>query len=120
MDYEFADRGYLFRKGRMRITVSEVLKVCYCHASTKYFSLSVNVVAFWGLVLKIQQAGNMESLASLMKVWFVEMSVSAPSGQEQVQDELKSFAEQLKPYPLLQIRQTFEQKPTLRIYNLVL
>ena len=62
----------------------------------------------------------MESLASLMKVWFVEMSVSAPSGQEQVQDELKSFAEQLKPYPLLQIRQTFEQKPTLRIYNLVL
>ena len=32
------------------------------------------------------------------KVHFVEMSVSASGGQDQIQDELKAFADQLKPY----------------------
>lgn len=29
----------------------------------------------------------------------VELSVVAPSGQEQIGEDMKNFAEQLKPYP---------------------
>jgi len=32
--------------------------------------------------------------------YLVELSVVAPYGQEQVQEDMRNFAEQLKPYPL--------------------
>jgi len=31
----------------------------------------------------------------------VELSVVAPTGQEQIADDMRNFAEQLKPYPSL-------------------
>ena len=47
----------------------------------------------------MQQPGNTDTATSIMnKVHFVEMSVSASGGQDQIQDELKAFADQLKPY----------------------
>ncbi|XP_023233826.1 mediator of RNA polymerase II transcription subunit 18-like isoform X1 [Centruroides sculpturatus] len=70
-DYEFVLKGYMFRKGRMKVTVA---KVC-----------------------KILQQGNPESIEPVSQSYLVELSVVAPAGQDALADEMKAFAEQLKP-----------------------
>ncbi|XP_031335143.1 mediator of RNA polymerase II transcription subunit 18-like isoform X2 [Photinus pyralis] len=57
MDFEYISRGYMFRKGRMKITVSKVFKM-------------------GGLTNK---------------------PVLAPSGQDAIAEDMRVFAEQLKP-----------------------
>ena len=42
---------------------------------------------------------NTEMLDGLSDSHVVELSVLAPHGQDQVQEDMKNFAEQLKPYP---------------------
>ena len=48
--------------------------------------------------------GNVERLdTALTKSFLVELSVTAPQGIDQIQEEMKNFADQLKPYPCLHI-----------------
>lgn len=71
LDHEFVVKGYLFRKGRMKVIVSKVFKMLV--------------------------PGNTDNVEPLSLSYLVELSVVAPFGQDQVQDDMKNFAEQLKP-----------------------
>ncbi|KAM3935723.1 mediator of RNA polymerase II transcription subunit 18 isoform 1-T2 [Leptodactylus fuscus] len=71
MDHEFIARGHLFRKGVMKIAVYKVFRVLV--------------------------AGTAEGAEPLSLSYLVELSVVAPAGQDSVADEVRSFAEQLRP-----------------------
>lgn len=64
LDFEYSTKGYMFRKGRMKITVSKILK-------------------------------NMTEPIS--QSYLVELSVLAPKGQDAIAEDMRIFAEQLKP-----------------------
>ncbi|XKL67726.1 hypothetical protein PGB90_003217 [Kerria lacca] len=72
IEFEYVARGYMFRKGRMKITVSKIFKVS-----------------------REGQGSRPEDLVS--QSYLVEMSVLAPSGQDAIGEDMKAFAEQLKP-----------------------
>lgn len=69
VDYEYINRGFLFRKGRMKITVSKIFKVKPGDSFNEPISQS----------------------------YLVELSVLAATGQEVIGDDMRIFAEQLKP-----------------------
>lgn len=58
----------MFRKGRMKITVSKVFKV-----------------------------GGMSANEAISQSYLVELSVLAPTGQDAIGEDMRLFAEQLKP-----------------------
>lgn len=60
--------GYMFRKGRMKITVSKIFKV-----------------------------GGIPPNEAVSQSYLVELSILAPTGQDAIADDMKVFAEQLKP-----------------------
>ena len=43
--------------------------------------------------------GNTEHTSAVTESMQVEMSVAAAQGQDAIQEEMKAFSEQLKPYP---------------------
>ncbi|XP_070567456.1 mediator of RNA polymerase II transcription subunit 18-like [Ptychodera flava] len=71
LDHEFVVKGYLFRKGRMKVTVSKLFRVL--------------------------SPGNTEDIDPISMSHLVELSVVAPAGQEAVGDDMRTFAEHLKP-----------------------
>jgi len=70
LDYEYVSRGYIFRKGRLKVTVSKLNKVL--------------------------NSSNPEHFEPMSSSCLVELSVVAPY-QDQIQEDMKNFAEQLKP-----------------------
>ncbi|XP_029155800.1 mediator of RNA polymerase II transcription subunit 18 [Nylanderia fulva] len=72
LDFEYVTRGYMFRKGRMKVTVSKIFKV---------------------------NQGKMPEGTSEMisQSYLVELSVLAPSGQDAIAEDMRVFAEQLRP-----------------------
>lgn len=48
-----------------------------------------------------QPGDTVNGLEPMSNSHLVELSVVAPSGQEQIGEDMKNFAEQLKPYPLM-------------------
>ncbi|CAG2101486.1 unnamed protein product [Medioppia subpectinata] len=75
LDYEFVLKGYMFRKGRMKVMVSKLFRV--------------------------QPNAGPEALDPISQSYLVELSVNAPSGQEGIADEMKLFADSLKPLVIL-------------------
>jgi mediator of RNA polymerase II transcription subunit 18 len=71
LDYEYVIKGFLFRRGRLKVTVSKLNK--------------------------ITSPGNPEMVEPLSTSHLVELSVVALQGQDQIQEDMKNFAEQLKP-----------------------
>lgn len=71
MDHEFVAKGHLFRKGIMKIVVYKVFRILV--------------------------PGNPDSTEALSLSYLVELSVVAPAGQDMVSDDMRNFAEQLKP-----------------------
>lgn len=71
MDHEFVTSGHIFRKGAMKVVV--------CNVS------------------RVQVPGNTESTERMSNSHLVELSVLAPGGQDTVSEDMRSFAEQLKP-----------------------
>ncbi|XP_013381615.1 mediator of RNA polymerase II transcription subunit 18-like [Lingula anatina] len=71
LDHEFVVSGHFFRKGRMKITVSKIYRLL--------------------------QPGDTDKVEALSKSYLVELGVVTVSGQDQVQEEMKNFAEHLKP-----------------------
>lgn len=65
VDFEFTIKGYMFRKGRMKVTVSKIFKV--------------------------------NSSDAISQSYLVELSVLAPSGHDAIAEDMRQFAEQLKP-----------------------
>lgn len=72
VDFEFINRGYMFRKGRMKVTVSKIFK------------------------------GGPPPNEPISQSYIVELSILAPSGQDVIAEEMRVFAEQLKPLVLLE------------------
>ncbi|XP_040572335.1 mediator of RNA polymerase II transcription subunit 18 isoform X2 [Lepeophtheirus salmonis] len=83
LDYEFVAKGFIFRKGRMKVIISKIFKL----------NSSSNLPP--GAPL------NMESLEPQTNSHLVELSILAPSGNDAVAEDMKNFAEQLKPLVLL-------------------
>uniref|UniRef100_A0A1A8DZM9 Mediator of RNA polymerase II transcription subunit 18 n=1 Tax=Nothobranchius kadleci TaxID=1051664 RepID=A0A1A8DZM9_NOTKA len=71
MDHEFVTSGHIFRKGAMKVVVCSVSRV--------------------------QLPGNTENTERMSNSHLVELSVLAPAGQDTVSEDMRSFAEQLKP-----------------------
>lgn len=65
VDFEYITKGYMFRKGRMKVTVSKIFKV--------------------------------NSAEPISQSYLVELSVLAPTGQDAIAEDMRIFAEQLKP-----------------------
>lgn len=73
IDFEYIARGYMFRKGRMKVTVSKIFKVN-----------------------GLSNAPG-DSMEPISQSYLVELSVLAPTGQDAIADDMRIFAEQLKP-----------------------
>lgn len=71
LDFEYIVRGYMFRKGRMKVTVSKIFKMV--------------------------QGKLPESVEAISQSYLVELSVLAPSGQNAIAEDMRIFAEQLRP-----------------------
>jgi len=72
MEFEYVVKGYMFHKGRLKVTVSKLNKV--------------------------QTPGNPEHLEPMTGSYLVELSVVSLFGQhDQIQEDMRNFAEQLKP-----------------------
>ncbi|BFZ04879.1 hypothetical protein BsWGS_07918 [Bradybaena similaris] len=78
MDHDYVVKGYFFHKGRMKVTVYKIFRLI--------------------------QPGKTDphNLEPLGQSHLVELSVVAPLGQEQIGEDMKNFAEQLKPLVLLE------------------
>ena len=70
LEYEFICKGSIFRKGRIKVTVTKISKM-------------------------------MDNLEPLTASHLVELSVLAPSGNDAVGEDMKIFADQLKPLVML-------------------
>lgn len=71
MEFEFVSQGWLFRKGRLKATVSKIFRI-------------------------INQ-GNFDHLAPISKSHLVEVSTISGSANEQAANDVSQFSELLKP-----------------------
>ncbi|XP_005991098.1 mediator of RNA polymerase II transcription subunit 18 [Latimeria chalumnae] len=71
MDHEFVAKGHIFRKGIMKVVVCKIFRIL--------------------------SPGNADHIEPLSLSYLVELSVVAPAGQDTVSDDMRNFAEQLKP-----------------------
>jgi len=72
LEYEYIAKGFIFRKGRIKVTVSRVYKIS-------------------------NNPPSMDNLEPVTGSWLVELSVLAPSGNDAVGEDMKNFADQLRP-----------------------
>jgi len=73
LDHDYVAEGFFFHKGRMKVIIYKVKK------------------------LKQPGITDPSNLEDLGQSHLVELSVVAPLGQEQIGEDMKNFAEQLKP-----------------------
>uniref|UniRef100_A0A0A9Y0L3 Mediator of RNA polymerase II transcription subunit 18 n=2 Tax=Lygus hesperus TaxID=30085 RepID=A0A0A9Y0L3_LYGHE len=76
VDFEYMARGYMFRKGRMKITVSKIFK--------------------------LTNGKPQDTVEPISQSYLVELSVLAPSGQDAIAEDMRNFAEQLRPLVVLE------------------
>ena len=76
LEYEYISRGFIFRKGRIKVTVNKIFKPG-------------------------GPGGSLDNLEPITPSHLVELSVLAPSGNDAVAEDMKMFAEQLKPLVVL-------------------
>ncbi|XP_022130937.1 mediator of RNA polymerase II transcription subunit 18 [Pieris rapae] len=69
IEFEYSVKGYMFRKGRMKITVAKVFKISQSSMPPEPISQS----------------------------YLVELSVLAPQGQDAIGEDMRAFADQLRP-----------------------
>lgn len=79
VEFEYTNRGYMFRKGCMKITVSKIFKTGVPPA----------------------KGGDAQN-EPISQSYLVELSVLAPTGQEAISEEMRVFADQLKPLVVLE------------------
>ncbi|XP_041365817.1 mediator of RNA polymerase II transcription subunit 18-like [Gigantopelta aegis] len=73
LDHEYVIQGHFFHKGRMKVTVSKIFRMLQ------------------------PEKTDMSNLEPLSPSHLVELSVVAPAGQDKIGEDMKNFAEQLKP-----------------------
>ncbi|OTF72452.1 mediator of RNA polymerase II transcription subunit 18-like protein [Euroglyphus maynei] len=88
LEFEFILRGWMFRKGRMKILVFKIFRI----------NGGSGVMAN----INTPNMAIEESLEPITNSHLVELSVIAPSYQTAMTDEMKQFAEFLKPLVMLE------------------
>lgn len=81
LEFEYVLRGWIFRKGRMKILVSKIFRI---NGGSGIINNTIN-------------PGIEDNLEPLSNSHLVELSVIAPSYQTAITDEMKQFADFLKP-----------------------
>ncbi|XP_069479038.1 mediator of RNA polymerase II transcription subunit 18 isoform X1 [Ambystoma mexicanum] len=71
LDHEFVAQGHIFKRGSMKIVVYKIFRLL--------------------------APGSTDSIEALSLSYLVELSVVAPAGQDIISEEMRNFAEQLKP-----------------------
>lgn len=71
LEYEYVVKGYMFQKGRLKITVSKIFQVL--------------------------SSGNTDVVDAFTGSNLVELSIVTAHCHDQIQDDIKNFADQLKP-----------------------
>ncbi|XP_043931615.1 mediator of RNA polymerase II transcription subunit 18 [Protopterus annectens] len=71
MDHEFVAKGHIFRKGIMKVVVCKIYRILI--------------------------SGNTDNIEPLSLSYLVELSIVAHAAQDSVSDDMRNFAEQLKP-----------------------
>lgn len=79
-DYEFYSKGYMFKKGRLKVIVAKVFHLLTPEANQSQ-----------------QPVFSENNLETVTQSHLVEVSIVAPSGSDPLADEIKQFADQLKP-----------------------
>eukprot|EP00794_Sanderia_malayensis_P006926 gene6926-7704_t len=74
-DHELVLKGHLFKKGKMRISVSKIFRV--------------------------PNRGDVIRIQPLTDSYLVELTATSGVQQDDLAEEMKAFAEHLKPYPYL-------------------
>ena len=69
--------------------------------------------------LQMSNPGSPENLELASPSYLVELSVIAPTGQDQIQEDMKNFAEQLKPYPFMTSWGNFPHRRLQSVFPLV-
>lgn len=87
VDFEFVSQGWLFRKNRLKATVT---KIC-----------------------KIVNPPNIDQLAPISKSHLVEVSTISSSSNEQAANEVHAFSEQLKP--LVSLEKKDPRRPEMQV-----
>ena len=132
LEYEYIAKGFIFRKGRIKVTVSRVGITIHGFASEKLATKVFWVI--WPFPRQVYKIGNnppsMDNLEPVTGSWLVcitiwsfhqllhflypffsctfptqsylitgkvELSVLAPSGNDAVGEDMKNFADQLRP-----------------------
>lgn len=75
-EFEFLSKGYMFKKGRLKVIVAKIIRL---------------------LQPELVSLSSSENFENVTQSYLVEVSVVAPSGSDQLADEIKQFADQLKP-----------------------
>jgi len=57
-------------------------------------------IVFKNIVLQVPSSGNTEVADAFTGSYLVELSIVTAHCHDQIQDDIKNFADQLKPYPL--------------------
>lgn len=86
LEFEFVLRGWMFRKGRMKILVFKIFKI---NGGSGISTNNLNPILD-------------DQLEPITQSHLVELSVIAPSYQTPITDEMKQFAEFLKPLVILE------------------
>jgi mediator of RNA polymerase II transcription subunit 18 len=73
MDYDFIARGYMFKKGAIKVSVIKIFKLKYTKKCCE------------------------PNLETLTRSYLVEASIMAPTGQVVEAEEIRLFAEKLRP-----------------------
>lgn len=79
LDFEYVSKGFMFKKGRMKVIVAKIRRVPpndHMHEASN---------------------ANSTSADNVSNSYLVELSVVAPAGQDGLAEEVKAFADQLKP-----------------------
>ena len=86
LDFEFVLRGFMFRKGRMKILVYKIFRI---NGSS-------------GIVNGTFNPNMNECLEPITQSHLVELSVIAPAHQSSIAEEMKQFSDLLKPLIVLE------------------
>lgn len=73
-DFEFISKGYMFKKGRLKVIVAKIIRLLQPDAPL-----------------------SKDNYENVTQSYLVEVSVVAPSGSDQLADEIKQFTDQLRP-----------------------
>ena len=89
-------KGYVFRKGQIKVSVFKLLQVCHMISEMT----SKTMYPQWTMPLpQPTEGGDADSAQPFSPHHLVELSAITPSSVDTTGSEVKAFAEQLKPYP---------------------